>query len=177
MPKNADFLRFFWVSTISRGSNQETLEPLYRTKPSFDDTLMRSIHSGFPWVFPEFSDPDDATNSTRAAVRTTTARLASRRQSVEPRRCEKGFSATPNDGPSQPGGPRAAHALRGRRDGKSAVARCLGRTNNAHAPAPALSSTSADWSAHAGLPRSTALAGLHLDALALASRSIVVHNY
>jgi hypothetical protein len=95
LPKNADFLRFFWVSTISRGSNQETLEPLYRTKPSFDDTLMRSIYSGFPWVFPEFSDPADATNSTRAAVRATTARLASRRQSVEPRRCEKCFSATP----------------------------------------------------------------------------------
>ncbi|MGA8349798.1 MAG: hypothetical protein WB773_18565, partial [Isosphaeraceae bacterium] len=75
--------------------NQETLEPLHRTKPSFDDTLMRSIHSGFPWVFPEFSDPADATNSTRDAVRATTARLASRRQSVEPRRCEKGFSATP----------------------------------------------------------------------------------
>jgi len=56
---------------------------------------MRSIHSGFPWVFPEFSDPADATNSTRDAVRATTARLASRRQSVEPRRCEKGFSATP----------------------------------------------------------------------------------
>jgi hypothetical protein len=54
LPKNADFLRFFWVSTISRGSNQEALEPLHRTKPSFDDTLMRSIHSGFPWVFPEF---------------------------------------------------------------------------------------------------------------------------
>ena len=177
MPKNADFLRFFWVSTTSRGSNQETLEPLHRTKPSFDDTLMRSIHSGFPWVFPEFSDPADATNSTRAAVRATTARLASRRQSVEPRRCEKGFSATPNDGPGQPGGPRAAHAPRGRRDGKSAVARRLGRTNNAHASAPALSSTLADGSAHAGRPRSTALAGLHLDALALASRSIVVHNH
>jgi hypothetical protein len=53
LPKNAIFSGFFWVSTISRGSNQETLEPLYRTKPSFDDTLMRSIHSGFPWVFPE----------------------------------------------------------------------------------------------------------------------------
>ncbi len=176
-PKTRIFSGFFGFPRFRVARIRKRWNPCIA--PSLVLTTLSCVRSTavFPGFFQTFPDPADATNSTRAAVRATTARLASRRQSVEPRRCEKGFSATPNDGPSQPGGPRAAHALRGRRDGKSAVARCLGRTNNAHAPAPALSSTSADWSAHAGLPRSTALAGLHLDALALASRSIVVHNH
>jgi len=176
LPKNADFLRFFWVSTISRDWNQETLERLYRTKRNVDDTFMRSIHSGFSWVFAGISNPADTTDRARSAVRATMARLASRRRSVEPRRHEKCFSATPNDGPSQPGGPQAAHEPRDRRDGKSAVALCLSpaprtpRPRRSHQPRPMGPLTPVG-------PRSTALAGLRLDALALASRSIVVHNY
>jgi len=80
LPKNADFLRFFWVSAISRDWNQETLERLYRTKRSFDDTFMRSIHSGFSWVFAGISNPADTTDRARSAVRATMARLASRRR-------------------------------------------------------------------------------------------------
>jgi hypothetical protein len=176
LPKNADFLRFFWVSTISRGSNQETLERLYRTRRSFVDTLMRSIHSGFPWVFAGFSDPADATDSAHAVVRATTARLASRRQSVEPRRHEKCFSESPNLVPVSQVAlkPLMCCAIVETAEARWHVALDQRR---ARPGAGALINLGRRGPLTPGGPRSAALAGLQLDALALASRSIVVHNY